>query len=702
MSTDSASDSKTLLYLKPILSSANDDFPEIWSHLLELKEDFWGSRIETESVHPDRSVVLVFDEVTAALTIASNVREFVSKALSYDKEPAIYPLQIVIDSGPYLKADEIVVEDLGVNWEEIDPGEIYVSASAHTLMESNEIASHDLQSGSDSLKSLYKLIPQNNMATGAPPLFSSHNGLTQGKNPPCYYCGDKKHLATNCPSKHLPLTTHALNMLGYLSFDRIDRLFSDYVAGGKQSIDPDKESQTDTDTSHNLACCGFYDLRRVFQLRFFRNIWNSADHSWNKIRKTSVKKKEKGGFMWMGTDCLRVSNLAQAETLLETSLEQHPDDYRPHCALGFLNVEKNDFLTARYHFIKALDCAETKPQKIFILLLISRLYDLEDYPSEAAENIRDILIIDPYCVEAIYYDVIFKLRKGKESEALSQLLKLIDQDREYYINALIDPDLAQFSEIVHPELKGLFDGAKDEALGIFHEAEKEYDKLEKILDEKEIEEAGSLWSDIKELSKNDGYFAYLDIIYYGKSFISMSRNSIEKRRKEILEVLYGLTRRLEKYLVFAGKYRYRSLISAPDQQLTRVQTKIAQTRDMARSDVPEEFRRSPDRLGELAAELDEIQSKLKRLETVQLVILFLTRFFKKSLAFQAVVVFLAIIVLPVAVYYANFVLPKYKISTVQNIWSYQLGILIAGGICAGLLALIRTIKSLHKEQGQLL
>lgn len=406
--------------------------------------------------------------------------------------------------------------------------------------------------------------------------------------------------------------------------------------------------------------------------------------------------------MWMGTDCLRVSNLAQAETLLETSLEQHPDDYRPHCALGFLNVEKNDFLTARYHFIKALDCAETKPQKIFILLLISRLYDLEGYPSEAAENIRDILIIDPYCLEAIYYDVILKLRKGKESEALSQLLKLIDQDREYYINALIDPDLAQFSEIVHPELKGLFDRAKDEALGIFHEAEKEYDKLEKILDEKEIEEAGSLWSNIKELSKKDGYFVYLDIIYYGKSFISMSRNSIEKRRKEILEALYGLTRRLEKYLVFAGKYRYRSLISAPDQQLTRVQTKIAQTRDMARSDVPEEFRRSPDRLGELAAELDQIQSKLKRLETVQLVILFLTRFFKKSLAFQAVVVFLAIIVLPVAVYYANFVLPKYKISTVQNIWSYQLGILIAGGICAGLLALIRTIKSLHKEQGQLL
>ncbi|MBN1842893.1 MAG: hypothetical protein JW883_11510 [Deltaproteobacteria bacterium] len=702
MGTDLASNSKTLLYLRPIWRSANDDFSETWNHLLELKEDFWGGRIETESVHPDRSVVLVFDEVTAALTIANNIREFVSKTLSHDKEPGISPVQMVIDSGPYLKADEIVVEDLGVNWEEIDPGEIYVSASAHTLMESNEIPSHGLQSGSDSLNSLYKLIPQNNMGTGAPPLFSSHNGLTQGKNHPCYYCGDKKHLATNCPSKHLPLTTHALNMLGYLSFDRINRLFSEYVAGGKQSIDPDKESQTDTDSSHNLAFCGFYDLKRVFQLRFFRNIWNSADHSWDEIRKTTVKKKEKGGFMWVGTDCLRVSNLAQAETFLETSLEEHPDDYRPHCALGFLNVEKSDFLTARYHFVKALDCAETKPQKIFILLLIARLYDLEDYPSEAAENIRDILIIDPHCVEAIYYDVIFKLRAGKESEALSQLVKLINQDREYYINALIDPDLAPFSAVVHPELKDIFDGAKDEALGIFHKAEKEYDKLERILDEKEIVEAASLWSDIKELSEKDGYFAYLDIVHYGKFLISMSRRSIEEKRNEIFEALHGLTRRVEKYLVFASNYRYRSLISGPYQKLARVQTKIAHTRDMARSDVPEEFRRSPDRLGELGDELDQIQSKLKRLEAVQLVILFLTRFVKKSLVFQAAIVFLAIIVFPVAVYYANFVLPKYKISPVQNIWSYQLGILIAGGICAGLLALIRTIKSLHKEQGQLL
>jgi tetratricopeptide (TPR) repeat protein len=420
------------------------------------------------------------------------------------------------------------------------------------------------------------------------------------------------------------------------------------------------------------------------------------DEDWNKTKETSTD-EDRGGLLWIALDCLRVSNHARAEALLESSLAKYPKDYRPYCGMGFLNVEKNNFPRAEYCFDKALSYAKTKPQKIFLLLLLSRLYDLNDRPLKAGEKAREILFINPHCEDAIYQDIILKFREEKKSEGLRRLTKLIQQDRRFYVNALIDPDLSLFSEIIHAELKGLFDQAKDEAMQVFHRAENELNKLENLLDEEEIKEARSLLLKIRELQKTDSYFAYLDIIHYGKSILAISLRSIEERRGNLLEVLYGLNSRVEQYLTLVSSYHYQDLIGAVYRQLRLLQAKISQTRGMARSDVPDEFKVALARPEELSAELDQIESKLKRIEAIQLVVLFFARFLKKSLIFQSVVVFLSIIVFPVTIYYLNLVLPKYGVSAILNIWPYQKGILVLGVIPALLLAIFTAIKSLQKK-----
>ena len=689
---------KTLLYFKPIWNIAKDDFAKIWSRMLAEKDNFWGGKIEKESILSDRSVALIVNEAPSALAIAKNVTAFITKNPRDDTDPLILPIQIIIDSGSYLRADKIVTEGLDVNWEEIDPGEIYVSASAHRLIKNEGLFCVIPDSDTNRPKSFYKLIPQEDREKSGPYLFLYQNALTQGNNPPCFYCADKKHLTTNCPSKHLPQTTRALEKLGYLSFDTINRLFLSYISGRRPNAEPDKEPEMDTDGSTHLAYYAFCELKRVFQLRFFTNMWDAMDENWNKIKETSPE-EDKGGLLWIALDCLRVSNLDQAEAYLESALAKYPGDYRPYCAMGFLNVEKNDFLGAEHYFDKALDNARTKPQKIFLLLLLSRLYDVHDRPFKAVEKIREILFINRHCEDAKYQDIIFKFREEKNSETLRRLIKLIQQDREFYVNALIDPDLAPFSEMIHAELKGLFDQAKDEAMEIYYRVENELNKLEDLVGEKEIKEAQSLWLKIKELPKAGSYFAYLDIIHYGESIIAIGRRNIEKRRGNLLEVLYGLNSRVEKYLTFVSNYPYKNLIGAFSQQLRRLQAKISQTRDAARSDVPGEFKEALTRPEELSAELYQIESKLKRLEAVQLAVLFCTRFLKKSLIFQSVVAFLAMIAFPITIYYLNLVLPKYGMSPILNIWSYQKGIIVLGGITALFLAVLTTSKSLYKKQG---
>ncbi len=530
--------------------------------------------------------------------------------------------------------------------------------------------------------------------------FAFYDVLTDGKNPPCFYCSDKRHRTTNCPSKGLPQkTTRALVQLGYFSFDTINKLLSEFVSGEGTDPKTDSDPKVDAVMSPRLAYHAYYDLKRVFQLRFFRNIWNSPEDSWDKISQSTITTEEKGGDIWIGTDSLRVSRLAQAEPSLEVCVQRHPTDYRPYCALGFLHVEKNDFTTAQYYFVKALLHARTRPQRAFVLFLLSRLYDLGGNSLEAAEKIREILRIDSRCPEAMYQDVVFRFKAGGDSDALGRLLKLIRLDRQFYVNALVDPDLSPFSEVIRPALKGLFDQAKTEAVQVSNRAENEFKKLQELFGENAVEEAVALRSSIKELSKTDGYFTYLDIIHYANSLINVIQRTLDVRKRELSEVLYESSSRAKRCLVFISKYPYRSLVGTPYKMLTLIETKISQTRKMSKSDDPKEFREAFDQPEEISAELDQVELQLKKLEAVQQAAISFRIFVKKCLIFQSANMFFAIVVFPVIVYYLNFVLLEHRMSTIDDIWSYQKGLLVLGGLCALLLAFARTMKAVNKNEG---
>ena len=63
-------------------------------------------------------------------------------------------------------------------------------------------------------------------------LFLHGAALLEGGNPPCFYCGSRKHPTTRCPSKQLPYKACGLEALGYLTMDEINHLFSTYLGRG--------------------------------------------------------------------------------------------------------------------------------------------------------------------------------------------------------------------------------------------------------------------------------------------------------------------------------------------------------------------------------------------------------------------------------------------------------------------------------------
>ena len=677
-----------LLSLKPLLYLNKANFKEAWNSLLESREGLWGDKIDKESVLSDKSVVLVVKEAPSSINVAKDVLVFLKKKIGKDSDTLPLPIQIIIDSGPYLSAGKLTIEALKVNWDEIDPGEIYISPDAHRCVSNTHPFSTIPPLDSKQPQSFYKIIPDGHHQKSKLTLFRYQDALIKGNNPPCYYCSDRRHLPLHCPSKQLMQTTDALTKLGYLSLDKINRLFYHYLSG----TDTDHEA-----TANLLAYYGFYELKSVFQLRFFRTIWDSNIEDWGEVKKKKVD-KARGGLVWLGQDCIRVSSLDRAEVFLKTHMGKDPEDYKVYCAMGFLYIEKNNFLKARAYFDKALSCATIRPQKIYLLFLLSRIYDLNNDTKEAEKKIKEIIFLYPQCPEAIYQDILFKFRKGLGKEALSELIKFIEKQPEYYVNVLIDPELAPFNNIIHPELKRLFAQAKKKANEIVPKAQEELERIKGIIgeEEKEIEQAESIWSKIKELSKTDSYLGYIDVTHYAHSIISIAEVSIKERSKKIYEILYELNHRCGEYLLFTNNFPYKSLISSPYKSIRLIQAKINEIKTIMKTlDTPDGFRKSFSDTEGISKDLDEINLQLKRLGNIRKTFRFLFNFFKKSLIFQLSNLVIGMILFPVIMHYLILIMPG--LDSHSNIWFYQKGFLIIGGVAGLFLALFIAIRDLETK-----
>lgn len=684
----------TVLLIKPVWGIAYDGFADAWNRLLSGKQGLWSGKVLKEGILADKSIFLILKSHQTALAIARDVTTFVRKQ-QQDTGPAALPIQMIVDSGHYPADNSIAAQGLAPYWNEMAPGYVYVSATAYALIKDKGLFSIVRNPETNRSNPMYVVIDQGQAESKSDPyIFSYQRALSRGENPPCYYCGCRKHVLADCPSKQLPWTTRGLERLGYLSFERIERLFFEYVVHTKSR---DQAHQTDVPRSIQLAHYGLYELKRPFQLRCFLNIWNADDDNWTKLKETPTE-VDKGGLLWIALDCLRVSNLTQAEAYLNSCTEKYPNDYRPYCALGLLNVEKNNFIRAEQCFERALDYISTKPQKALILFLLCRLYEVYDRPFKAAEKIREILRVVRHCEEAVYLDVVRRFREEKSAEAIQLLIDLIQENREFFTAALIDPDLEPFSKVIHPELKRLFVQAKEQAAKVAQKAEEDLKELEGLMDEKDIKETRSFLSKVEDLSMTDGYFAYTDIIYQGESILALSRKSIQERRGNLLNTLQGLSIRIRTCLNIAVNYPYPRMAAALQKEIVLLSAEINQAYHLARSNIPEEFKAAlklPERLSPL---LHDVELQTARLQAVGFVLSSLADFLKNSLIFLSAALFFAIILFPIMIYYINLFLPKYGMPQVHNIWYYQKTILVSGSVSAFVLSIARTIRSMHKHR----
>ncbi|MCF8061138.1 MAG: hypothetical protein K9M82_01360, partial [Deltaproteobacteria bacterium] len=444
----------------------------------------------------------------------------------------------------------------------------------------------------------------------------------------------------------------------------------------------------------DLARQAFFELRNVFQLRFLRTLWASNAQTWSKIE-TGKDDGERGGLIWIGQDCIRVSNLAQAETVLVNCLEKNPGDFHALCAMGFLQVEKGDLPKAKRFFKHALENADSAPRRIFTRFLLVRVHELSGERRHAEEHVRKILFAESLCHEALYLDIQYKLRKGSTADAVRRLRKLVDDNRKYFIALLIDPELAEHSDKIHPELRNMLDKAKADADRLSTQAGEEIERMQRLLgkEDGELKRAVSYHEKVQELLNTDSYFGYLDIIYYASVIVQIGRKSSEQARRKILRESGRLKDRHERADRFVRQYPYESVLGSLPDELDVVGKGVEGVRQVIRTNALEKFRDALNQARELSGLMDRLDQKVRRLENLRRWIRFIVGFSKKAVIMEGAIVIIAILLFPVVGHYLSFLIPSLTLSP-ENIWVYQKGVLIVGGFAGLFLAFLMSARDL--------
>ena len=685
-----------LVYLKPHWNLSDTKFAGAWNNLRTELEGSWKDRIIRKEGTKDKSLVLISPDVSSAVDLAGDSIRFIKSHLKTKVAYPLIPIQIAIDSGSFLRGEKLVMDRFNAKWDDFDPGDICISDPALLLLKNKKSVRTDPTYSPESRLSYYRLVPID--GPNEPPLFLYQAALLKGDNRPCFYCGLRKHQSQNCPSKTIDDIPFALKRIGYLSLKNINNLFYRYLTQSNSNFNSLAENGKDHNETSKLAYHAFYELKYNTQLRLLRNLWASNEDNWERVQSKKAK-GTRGGQAWLALDLIRTSKLSKAEKIISSLILEQPQDYHVNCTAGLLNIELNLFNKAEYFFDQALMFAKTRPQKIFVLFLLCRLYGIQKKKPQTEAKLKEIISLYPYSPDAKYLSVQIKFQNGKKERAIAELTHLIKDSGEYYGKALIDPELGPFMDAVQPQLKKLYAEAKESAHNIMPQAEEEMKRFTDMLgDEAEKSDSlQSLWKKTRDLFKLDSYLGYLECAKSSGMIIQHCQEYVSSRRIKVEKIVGSLHKRCSGYLDYTRKFPHKKYSNPVHETLQSFQKELDQARRKVHAEAPVEVLEAINQVEKLSDRMEEIPPKLNNLETIRKSMLFLTSFFKSNLLLQSINLLIGIIFFPLIIHYLLFVFPKLDAIN-HNLWFYQKGFLFVGGTFALLFSLIRPLKHLPQKK----
>ena len=260
-----------VIYFRPIWELGDPSFPVVWNSMVGEDESLWGEGVVKKLLYPEGVLGLTISDGRSVLPVIDTLIGFLGERIGQEIGQAILPVHVFIQAYPSSAGEDPVLQRGELPLEGINSGDILISREAYEHIGQGAEIPVVAEGGPGSIPLWHKVADHGANARGGETKFLYQEALGRGRNEPCFYCGSRRHKATVCPSKHLLEDTSALERLGYLSVKELNGLFSKFLRTETQ--DPQgfsRELLEGHEKRLNPAFYAFYELNKVFQLRFFQ------------------------------------------------------------------------------------------------------------------------------------------------------------------------------------------------------------------------------------------------------------------------------------------------------------------------------------------------------------------------------------------------------------------------------------------------
>jgi len=530
-------------------------------------------------------------------------------------------------------------------------------------------------------------------------LFPHRELMVKGDLKECFYCGSCRHDLKVCPSKNLQLSSRVFIRFGHLSIEHITNCFAGAFSNPEQhneGVANLKASDVQTISGQNEVLAAyhtFFDLTEIFQLRFLKRVWQTEAVTWNMLY-SAGEQREEGGPLWLTLDCIRVGQTDKGGQFLKTAQDKDPDDYRLYMATAFLELEKGNHFEAIYQFERARECSRNKLQQIHALFLIARLHEVFKAYEKAEGKVHDIIYLDRDCLEAQYYKIVLQAKRVFHDEDIVKLQKIILQQPEFFLYALIDPRLLPIQGLVDQLLAEMLEGIRKETKDVVQAAEAKVNSIIEWLDEENeiFQENKTLVDKMRQFAEQDSYLGYIEAKDIAASLISRCHLTQKTIRRNLLKEIASQENHLRRYEIYWRTYPLKGFFRTAGPLLHETRQKLNYAANLAKSDQANAFKQARRMAEETASELKKMVITVGKMAFLENGINVMRSFGKRLLILEAIAFAIAALVIPIGSSAISHLYPDLNWAVLENIEQYHKHAFGIGSITGFLVAIVLTLR----------
>ncbi|MDF1613376.1 hypothetical protein [Desulfurivibrio dismutans] len=538
-----------------------EKWPEFFYGLRALLRDD-GREQEDER---ENLLLFRFPNPTIALTSLFRRLKEVKKRVGWDHSRGPAPLRLIMCLPNLETLPPLLTGDDPTTWHRL-PAEVpHLSSKLkeqwRQLADPDRIGFHTLGEEQEGITPL--LFSDEKSQPQRPPLFPHRHLPRQGKLTPCFYCSQTSHEPAACPAKMLTMQSQGLPTVGYLPLEELGEHFAEAMRRqgelNGQLLTGISPGQLRKD--HLLRVyASYFDLNKVFQPRFLAGIAFTPHSQWWELGRPEAIASDNSS-LFVGLDCLRVGQYRQADDLFINE-SRRPRGKQLYAAIGraLVALEQNRLQDMGHYLASALKLAITNKDRIYVCLLLYRLYRLQGDFWKAAHSLDNILSIDRECAEAIYRQIQLAVAEDSSHEALHRIGSLVADEKLYFIHILMDPELLPIQNEIDNILHTRLQNQRQEAEENLAQTRAVADEMEHWL-EPEAAELKELRDDLallEQQQQQESYYDLVDIALKTKKINQRCYRLQEARIDAVHERVVAAGKRLVSFKTFWQSYPYPS------------------------------------------------------------------------------------------------------------------------------------------------